>query len=1061
MYAKQFPWLLVLTASLVGQAAGQEKPAATAPTAEAAPRWDLKALSKPPQTWPASEPSAKDVTSVFYEGLPWQKKPTRVFAYYGVPKVAPGAKVPGMVLVHGGGGTAFDAWVRLWNSRGYAAIAMDTCGCVPIGSYGNWKRHDAGGPPGWGGFDQIDSPAEDQWTYHAIADVVLAHSLLRSLPGVDPERIGVTGISWGGYLTCIASGVDPRFRFAVPVYGCGFLGDNSTWLPQFQKMGPEKSAKWLRWWDPSIWLREAKMPMLWVTGTNDFAYPMDSLQKSYRLPTGPRTLCLRVRMPHGHGGAGENPAEILAFAESQLNQGQAMAKITGQGREGEQVWATFDAASPLQRAELNYTCQSGRWQERKWETVPAQVDAAARKVTAKLPQGTTVYYLNLIDARNLAVSTEHQEVQSPPHPQPLSQRERGGSLEPVDKELFPDLFVWRDTCNVYVLRDGDAALLIDLGDGSVLGQLKDIGVKRVEWVLFTHHHREQCQGWPRLKLLGFDAKVAAPEAERALFERPSDFRKMKVSLGDPLTIHGASYVRPPVHAISVDQAFKPGETFRWRTREFTCMSTPGNSPGGMTFRIEQNGRRLAFSGDVMLDGGKLHTWFDTEWDYGFAAGIRALRKSVALLADAEPAWLLPSHGPVVRDAKPQLLSFAEKLGRLEPLYLRGYDVEGGSNAYQDKVSKPTAVPDVWQVTPHLLKFKRKNFWPNFGIILAPSGRGLVVDCGLTDLKFLEDSLQGISKHFGLKTIDAVIVTHMHGDHFLDAPYLRKKWGAKVWALENMVDKMEHPERTDYAAPIQAYGHKFDGVSIDGVKVDRAFKPGEKFEWEGYKFTVDWMPGQTEFALCLHGQIDGRYVAFTGDNIFGDPENPAQNGHEAMVAHNSAILEEGYIHGAELLRRIKPDVLVGGHSFVMDRPAQFIERFCKWSYQMRDTFQSFSPDPDYRYWFDPFWVRAESYRTALRPGQGAEVAIHVRNFRKTAQKHRIEIHAPPGLVVEPAVLEGELPGELRRSFPVRVKAAPDATAGVRIVGLDVTLDGQRYGEWFDFVVGIETGDGAKR
>ena len=35
-----------------------------------------------------------------------------------------------------------------------------------------------------------------------------------------------------------------------------------------------------------------------------------------------------------------------------------------------------------------------------------------------------------------------------------------------------------------------------------------------------------------------------------------------------------------------------------------------------------------------------------------------------------------------------------------------------------------------------------------------------------------------------------------------------------------------------------------------------------------------MPGQTEFALCLHGQIDGRKVAFTGDNIFGDPDDPA-------------------------------------------------------------------------------------------------------------------------------------------------------------------------------------------
>src|SRR5581483_7753016 len=145
-------------------------------------------------------------------------------------------------------------------------------------------------------------------------------------------------------------------------------------------------------------------------------------------------------------------------------------------------------------------------------------------------------------------------------------------------------------CNVYAVREGDAALLINLGDGSVLDHLGEIGVKRVEWVLFTDHHREECQGAPRLA--GSGAKVGAPEIERRLFEEPTSFRKMNVSLGDEFTIHGASYVRPPIQPIAVDRGFKTNELFEWRGHEFLCLGSRGASPGGMTYllRRAQRGR---------------------------------------------------------------------------------------------------------------------------------------------------------------------------------------------------------------------------------------------------------------------------------------------------------------------------------------------------------------------------------------------------------------------------------------------------------------------------------------
>jgi hypothetical protein len=84
-----------------------------------------------------------------------------------------------------------------------------------------------------------------------------------------------------------------------------------------------------------------------------------------------------------------------------------LAKVTGQGRDRDRVWATFTSSCPVVRADLNFTRDEGAWQQRKWETLPAQLDASRRQASARLPQGVKVYYLNLIDQRNLVVSSEH------------------------------------------------------------------------------------------------------------------------------------------------------------------------------------------------------------------------------------------------------------------------------------------------------------------------------------------------------------------------------------------------------------------------------------------------------------------------------------------------------------------------------------------------------------------------------------------------------------------------------------------------------------------------------
>lgn len=168
----------------------------------ATPRDDLLARSAPKAHPAPAEVATRipGVKGVMLEGEPYRGRPTRIFAWYCLPDGAGSArKCPAVVLIHGGMGTALDWWVKMWNELGYAAIAMDTCGSMPIRIPKNeikersqvWRRHENSGPAGWGGFGQIDEPSKDQWTYHAVSATIPPESAVMTGQMSQPGRVEV------------------------------------------------------------------------------------------------------------------------------------------------------------------------------------------------------------------------------------------------------------------------------------------------------------------------------------------------------------------------------------------------------------------------------------------------------------------------------------------------------------------------------------------------------------------------------------------------------------------------------------------------------------------------------------------------------------------------------------------------------------------------------------------------------------------------------------------------------------------------------------------------------
>ena len=88
-------------------------------------------------------------------------------------------------------------------------------------------------------------------------------------------------------------------------------------------------------------------------------------------------------------------------------------------------------------------------------------------------------------------------------------------------QISPNLYLLRDTCNVYVLKNGDRAVLIDFGSGHVLKLLGGIGVTKVEAILHTHHHRDQSQGDARA--VAERIPIHVPQHERHLLDDAENF----------------------------------------------------------------------------------------------------------------------------------------------------------------------------------------------------------------------------------------------------------------------------------------------------------------------------------------------------------------------------------------------------------------------------------------------------------------------------------------------------------------------------------------------------------
>ncbi len=349
--------------------------------------------------------------------------PTRIFAAIARPGKA--GNYPGILILHGGGGSAeVDKAVR-WAAKGYIAVAIDLPGVanpakVPHSS-GHWKTFEYG---------KNRFTASPDITHSTIFDGVLAALqgiyLLQAQPDVIKERIGVTGISWGGYMTTMVSGLAGEYvHAAFSTYGSGFYDVNSTFLKDLDNMPAAQRKTWLTYLDAGRRAKYISAPFFIAGATNDHWFYPPAVMATLNEMNSPVNHFFAPNANHAAPVPGGNAeADRVGWMKMELDYFDYYLKDKGaplpqiilgnssfpQEQDAKKCTIRFRVQSQtdIAQAKVFYSTSDTTWTKRKWLDMPTSLtkDGWYEATLPVATEGQKVYwFVSVSDSRPVTVSS--------------------------------------------------------------------------------------------------------------------------------------------------------------------------------------------------------------------------------------------------------------------------------------------------------------------------------------------------------------------------------------------------------------------------------------------------------------------------------------------------------------------------------------------------------------------------------------------------------------------------------------------------------------------------------
>jgi len=582
-----------------------------------------------------------------------------------------------------------------------------------------------------------------------------------------------------------------------------------------------------------------------------------------------------------------------------------------------------------------------------------------------------------------------------------------------------------------VVRDGEAAVLINAPSPGIVDRLRALGVRQVERVLLTHHRRDVADGLAEV-MSAWSPEVVVPEAERALFEAPSRYWQDPQSRWRLLCGH-VPYHATHAQLVPVAQAVRDGDALAWRGWRVGVLATPGYTDGSVSYLVRRRDAEaaVAFTGDLIWGPGRVRDLYSLQHEvtrngfrigdyHGFMGALWTVLESLGRVLAATPETLVPAHGLVMTrpaDAVSQLRA------RFQTAYhnyvsisaLRWYFPQFFADHSEDEGTLPTQ--ETAPLPPNVKPLSGTTW-----ALLGADRHALLIDpCSPASL---EAAAQAIATG-QVAAYDAIWLTHFHYDHVEAAEAARQRFRVPIMTDRIMAAVVEHPDRFFLTC-----------LAPQPTTVERATDDGQTWRWGGYRLTAYHFPGQTYYHSGLH------VVPEQGPSLFFAGDTVTPTGIDDYCTWNRNWLGEGvgFDRCLKLLRGLRPDLIFNQHVEVGFRFSEAAYASMLGNLADREAlFRALLPWEHSNFGTDEYWVHTYPYEQRVAPGDVATVAVRLLNHAAGFRDATVEPVLPAGWTAEPAVLTAMCePGrEAVLRFGLR---APAGVRGRVVVPFRVTFGG---------------------